>query len=255
VCIPGGYSVLGEPALVGVLQQKSAVDPIPRRPLRLTSFWMDRTEMTVGRFRARAAELKGSLPRPRAQTGIDQLCTWLGPSVGTNDELPLNCVERATASEMCALLGGRLPTEAEWEHAARGHGRGFRYPWGEEAPTCCAASASRGFYCPGSGLERVGSHPNGVCNDFGDESVDGVLDLAGSVAELVDGDILAYDAACWQGSGIPLDPYCDDPTLTVNGTRGGDFQSGLGVTAAPLRILGTLATPWEGFRCVYEDSP
>jgi hypothetical protein len=101
----------------------------------------------------------------------------------------------------------------------------------------------------------VGSHPNGVCNDFGDESVDGVLDLAGSVAELVDGDILAYDAACWQGSGIPLDPYCDDPTLTVNGTRGGDFQSGLGVTAAPLRILGTLATPWEGFRCVYEDSP
>lgn len=49
---------------------------------------------------------------------------------------PINCVEWKEAADFCAWAGKRLPTEWEWEWAARGRENGRRYPWGSQGPTC-----------------------------------------------------------------------------------------------------------------------
>jgi hypothetical protein len=134
-------------------------------------------------------------------------------------------VARSAASDLCALRGGRLPTEDEWIVAAvSAMNPPRRYPWGDTGAVCrrgawglqdgpCAKGAD--------GPDTVGAHPDG-------DSPLGIHDLAGNVAEWVsDGDGLA---------------------------KGGDWTTPL---AADLRIWARLAVragaadPRVGFRCVY----
>jgi eukaryotic-like serine/threonine-protein kinase len=62
---------------------------------------------------------------------FDGLCNIRDPSHGRH---PINCVDWEMATQFCSSRGARLPTEAEWEFAARGSD-GRRYPWGDEAPS------------------------------------------------------------------------------------------------------------------------
>ena len=89
-------------------------------------------------------------------------------------DLPVTCVPWHAAVTYCAWTGGRLPTEAEWERAARGSYDRRRYPWVDAPPRCDLARSSG---C-GDGPAPVGTHPAG-------QSPDGVYDLAGNVAEWV----------------------------------------------------------------------
>ncbi len=263
-CIAGGFSVLGDVDLAGSELADDLVAS-PERPARLSPYFLDLTEVTVGAYRALVATgaVAGSPPTAHA-AGDAEPCAWLGATDGANDALPLNCVSFDTAAAICAARGGSLPTEAQWEHAARGRGEGRSFPWGEAVPTCCTALLSRaisgdlGQQCGGPALDAAGSHgPGRGCVPDADVSRDGVLDLGGSLSEWVLGAPLPYAAPCWTFTTVPTDPLCaDDSGHTYRVDRGGAWTTGLGRAASALRER-TPATAQRsnGVRCAYRDAP
>jgi len=258
-CVPGGFDVLGDPDLVGLASPRE--DPAPLRPVVVSPLRMDRHEYTVGRYRALVAggRAPGAEPSRAGPPGSTlAYCTYLGPLDTRADTMPLNCVPAALAGDLCARDGGRLPTEAEWEHAASGRGEGRPFPWGSVDPECCTASLSRspdlaiGAACPRAGLEPAGSHRGEGCATGGDVSRDGIEDLGGSLFELT-GDTLVAVRTC-SGPGVQRDPRCElaGPVLL----KSADFTAGQLRARVALRaggIAGPLGT--QGFRCVYPEAP
>ncbi len=255
-CIPGGFFVLGDPRYVGI-SEDTIDESMPLRPVRLSPFYLDVFEFTVGRLeRAVAGGYAGPLPQePVAGDPARQFCTWHADGSGA-DDLPLNCVFQQAARQMCEHAGGTLPSEAQWEYAARGRGQRRLYPWGEQDPTCCTASQGRVgdpdvlVECDdGSGIEPVGSHPaTEACGGIGDVSRDGILDMGGSVSEQLLDELLPLDAPCWS-QGLLLDPVCQESALYF-ALRGSFWNAGLANAATPWRraaIIGQTA----GFRCAY----
>ncbi|MEZ4221850.1 MAG: SUMF1/EgtB/PvdO family nonheme iron enzyme [Polyangiaceae bacterium] len=240
VCIKGGFSLMGDPIGVG-LSAEVFVDPFPRRPVVVSPFWMDRNEVTVARYRTL---VDGGLVA--APQGGD-FCTW-----NAGDEaLPVNCVTEEQARAACAAWGGSLPSEAQWEHAARGRGQGYRFVWGDAPFDCCASAVARiTTLCPGTGTAPIGSHTDASqCNGRADVTADGVIDLNGNVSEFTTDRNRPYEHPCWGPLGVSLNPSCDDSTAQVV-TRGGNWGSGL--LAALLTTRGwRISNRAIGFRCVY----
>lgn len=266
-CVAGGFLVLGDPTLWGVADG-FLEDALPLRPAVVSPFQLDTTEVTVGRFRellaggATFAEMP--LYRDPATSG-QEYCNFLGGADPGNDLLPLNCVSWETASSICEALGGALPTEAQWEHAARGRGQARDYPWGDAEPRCCAASASRsvlqgaerecGDDVMDNGPEPVRSHEDGAaCYGLMDASRDAILDLGGSVSELLRDKLRPYGHACW-GSGILRDPVCEDAAAAGHAARGGNWSAPLTTTLSAMRRSAVERSATDGLRCAYEVGP
>ncbi|NOU29757.1 MAG: formylglycine-generating enzyme family protein [Polyangiaceae bacterium] len=261
-CIPGGYDIVGQSDLLGIKNQR--LEAFPVRPVIVGAVYMDRTEYTVGRFRRQLA--RPWLPAahmpdlPSNASPVLQYCTFIGADDGGNDVLPLNCVDSFLAAELCALDGGQLPSEAEWEHAARG-GDGRTYTWGAEPPRCCTASTSRdptvdgGAVCLGKPVvEPVGSHP-GNASCLGDVTPRGIVDLGGSLSELTR-DRFASAGQAWS-IGLARDPVSVAPIANFV-AKGGNFSAGVELTRPAYRdeVAQTLRASIQGFRCVYRgESP
>jgi formylglycine-generating enzyme required for sulfatase activity len=152
------------------------------------AFYFDRTEVTVAAYERCIETRSCRVPEQGLRCSSGQR------------EHPINCVRASDAATYCAWADKRLPTEWEWEWAARGRDEGRRYPWGNRRPTCKLTvmdGGTRKKRQSGCGREAewpVGSKPL-------DRSRDGVLDLAGNVSEWTsstesDGDIITR-GGCW----------------------------------------------------------
>lgn len=246
VCIPGGFSVLGDRDLVGFGEEYLPAAPL--QPVFLSPFFMDEAEFTVARYEHVAEQLSARAPAQPSIVADIARCTSLEPGA-VSAGLPLNCVDEQAAQELCELSGGTLPTEAQWEHAARGR-RGLAYPWGNEPPSCCDAGL-----CLDAPKLAGAPNPTPGCGAFADISRDGIRDLLGNLRELTRDAFQPYDAPCWSGDPLLRDPLCTDPNTTARVLRGAAFDAQPALTQLPLRGSYYRATQSSdvGFRCVYAD--
>lgn len=263
-CIAGGAFLMGAPAAF-IAGDESA--PWPERLVRLSPYALDVDEVTVGQVRALVLAGLGREPVWRDVSGKAALCTYLGPSDATNDALPVNCVDQFDAEAVCAALGKRLPTEAEWEFAAGNRARETRFPWGDSQDYCTVSVLGRGRgplleeedYCIGRGADVVGPVAGGLDADVTDQ---GIRNLGGNLSEWVADRFAPYATACWQGL-LLEDPRCDVavpppdiPTLD-QAFRGGSYAS-LALAAHAYQRNGgsrTGSAPNVGFRCARSMNP
>jgi formylglycine-generating enzyme required for sulfatase activity/serine/threonine protein kinase len=220
--IPGGPFFMGSDD--GMATEK------PAHKVKVAPYCMDVTEVTTAKYAAcsdggwckRAAVTNvGEGLLPAEQGAYDKLCNER--DVEGHGSHPINCVTWEMADVYCKSHKARLPTEAEWEFAARGSD-GRPYPWGDAPPSarllnacgteCAAWAASANLTALKPMYDEddhwattapVGSFPEG-------KSKFGVLDLAGNVWEWV---------SDWQGpyaAGDGVTPLVD-PTGPATGTR------------------------------------
>ena len=219
--IPAGMFLMGDPA---------ADDP-PSQPVHgvaLSAFCLDVTEVTVAAYGACAA------PGCTAP-GSGRACNQ---GIAGRDNHPINCVDWNQARAYCRWRGGDLPTEAQWEYAARGTD-GRTYPWGNDAPMSqlcwSGGGATLANTCP------VGSFPSGA-------SPFGALDLAGNVWEWT---------LDWYGAYVgSVGTNVTDPAGAASGisrvNRGGAWGNALEIDVRPMIRFGgrpTRRLESLGFRC------
>lgn len=159
-------------------------DERPARTKVMIAFSIDRTEVTRGDYRrcvaARRCAPAGGSEIPRGSEGAAPTSTTADSA--SNDHLPIVNVSWADAQSFCRFVGGRLPTEAEWEKAARGTD-GREYPWGDEVS--CERANWGNFDGEGPCAGRNPGHPVAVGQYPDGASPYGVLDLGGNVWEWV----------------------------------------------------------------------
>lgn len=237
VRIPPGAFVMG--SAEGDPSERPAHEVTLTRP-----FVIDAVEVTVEAYMKCVGEQKCTAPGVHGP-GIDeaavqrlgQKCNFLDRSKARH---PVNCVDRTQAEKYCKFVGKRLPTEAEWEYAARGPD-GRAYPWGATLPACARGAFGAGAEgsCSRQGTVPVGSHAEGA-------SPFGVLDLAGNVREWVAD---AWDERAY-GKPAKLDPLVVN--IAAKGiARGGSWDSSPGDLRAARRVPLAPGTGdvWTGFRC------
>ncbi len=222
----GMLLIPGQRFTMGSGNPRAPYNERPAHPAQIAPFWMDRTEVTVGAYRACVDAGKCAPPAKSSP-----LCTW---DMG-DDQLPVSCVHWSDADDYCRFAGKRLPHEAEWEFAARGR-RVLRYPWGGRATTCAYATTllheatARGCARKPS---RVGTHPAGA-------SPFGVLDLSGNVEEWTSDWYVAREASGVRPS-----------SGSAHVLRGGGWLSPPSASRTTSRDWGSAleAGPNVGFRC------
>jgi formylglycine-generating enzyme required for sulfatase activity len=144
-------------------------DEKPGRKVFVGKYYIDRTEVTVKQY-ARCVNA-GKCSRPEK----DGECNWGKPGRKSH---PVNCVTWHQADAYCRWMGGRLPSEAEWEKAARG-GDGRKFPWGDAEPDCDRVVMSTET----GGCGRRSTWP--VCSKEEGNSPCGLCDMSGNVWEWV----------------------------------------------------------------------
>ena len=179
------------------------------------SYCLSRTELSVAQYRE--CVTAGRCPGPPELQCSNDFATWTA-TPGPNEQLPMSCLYYSEAVAACTYLGGRLPTEAEWEKAARGRDN-RTFPWGRATPVSCDQGVNwAGTSCPGAPWAASTANRSGAMVRSASQAVD----MAGNLWEWT-ADYYAEDAyaACADGCVDPQGPGSG----ILRSRRGGSFQS------------------------------
>mgnify|MGYP001183197112 CR=1 FL=1 len=225
VPIPAGEFLMGSP------DGQGRADERPQRAVFLDAFVIDQVEVTNARY-MRFVKATGHRTPPNPY-GSGPLASLTGI-----EHLPVVQTTWYDAKAYCTWAKKRLPTEAEWEKAARGTD-GRLYPWGNEPPTANRANFDREWEEEKT-LHPVGSIPGG-------DSPYGVKDLAGNAREWVAD---WYDADYYKDAPA-RNPQGPDKKGVVRSIRGGSWHSPASDLTTTARGRGgfALQTHGTGFRC------
>jgi formylglycine-generating enzyme required for sulfatase activity len=211
VCVPAGKFTMGSDDTDALAMDNEK----PRRQLSTERFWISRTEVTNAQY---AACVKaGACAAP--ENDVHDRAEFANR--------PVTHVSWHDADAYARWVGGRLPTEAEWEKACRGaHAR--RYSWGNQPPTDMLAN----YDTPAGAITEVGSYPAG-------KSPYGLLDMAGNVWE-------------WTGSQLGDYPYDQDDGPESSGAdwrilRGGAYYDIDANVRCTVRISDLAGNRYKGF--------
>lgn len=216
-------------------------DEVPQQQIELSAFALDVHEVTNTQYADCVA--RGPCRPPVVVEGVASSQQFGDPAFAQH---PVVWVDQQRAQTYCIWAGGALPTEFQWERAARGSSPLMqrRYPWGPDAPDCETANISN---C------NPGTLP--MQSIAGDVTEDGVADLGGNVHELTAG---FYAAGRYRGlparDPAPLDMQVGRDQVPV---RGGSHRSGAAFSTLTYRgfrlLVGSRdARPDVGFRCAFE---
>jgi formylglycine-generating enzyme required for sulfatase activity len=228
----------------------------PYHPVTLDAFYMDITEVTAGDYAACVADGLTNSITCTSNTVVSpagQGCCYFGDTTGTRrtynnakDNHPINYVDWYDAMSYCAWKGKSLPTEAQWEKAARGgcekytncEDESFKYPWGN------TITSDHAVYSGSSA--PVGSKDNDANTDVNGASPYGALDMAGNVYE-------------WTRDLYGNTYYSSSPETNPENTtgtqyrsiRGGNWDNVEGYLRSSYRQVGVVwaAGRHQGFRC------
>ncbi len=199
----------------------SAANEQPVHVVMMSAFCMDATEVTKAAYR-----MCPSCGIPNTGLGAGT-CVW---TISDRETYPINCINWSMARSYCQWRGGDLPTEAQWEYAARGTD-GRIYPWGNQEPR-------DQINFNATSTVPVASYPTGV-------SPFGLYDMAGNVSEWT------LDWVGPYGPAIVTNPT-GASTGSLRSYRGGPFYTTYAnEVRAAYRYGGvpSYSEPGLGFRC------
>ena len=177
----------------------------PAHTVYLDAFWIDKTDVTNAMYAG--CVQAGACKLPYSTESKTRKAYYGNPKY---DNFPVVFVDEHQAAAYCQWAGASLPTEAQWEKAARGTD-GRNYPWGNADPTCKLANFGGTPGCAGDTTE-VNSHPKGA-------SPYGALDMSGNVWQWTSDwfDPAYYSQSPQENPTGPAQPLYDSNDRVVKG--------------------------------------
>ena len=251
ILIPAGeFPMGGKPDEVAGMPDGGLLTYLAERPVhrvQVSAFYIDKNEVTTAQYRRFLEAIEGGdrqWDHADQPADVDHQQRYLTDALSGDDQ-PAVGLNWYDAYAYCGWAGKRLPTEAEWERAARG-GEYRKFPWGEDDPNTDGLWFAN--YRPAEGADADGYRASAPVGSFADGvSPYGVMDMAGNAEEWVQD---------WYGvNSYRLTEGAQDPTGPVQGDRkvikGGSYEAPVHQIRVAMRLYGKPRDkgPRLGVRC------